>query len=247
MELQARGWTLVSGIANEEIRQSIVSTALESRKVDRITNSISHRSKTDLEAWNAGEAPLSLRLSDAILSLICDKRLGEEMRACLGESNLFVHLAPSLRVVERDDFSALVPIHNDLFYNGHLKLRNPKNGGYPFLTCWIALQGSSSTHGGLGVSIVSRDYAYGEDETQLGNLADGKQLIKHKIEVVPYSEGDAVIFCPWLVHGSVGHSSATPRISLDFRFFGPNTTTNRHYAEVPSLTRFEPGTGPNRE
>ena len=71
--------------------------------------------------------------------------------------------------------------------------------------------------------------------------------LKDSNSFVPeYEVGDVIIFEPDLIHGSASASDKAKdfRISMDCRVFGENTITPRHYMDLSTGERFEPGQGP---
>jgi len=245
-ELRMKGWTVLRNCSDSGDIEELVKVTRK-RYHNELHQTGDHFSKTDLESWTAGEAPLSLRLSSRCLKLCLSPSLQEFLKSYYQqfESNveLFLHLAPALRVVSSGDRGALVSPHNDYFYNRHLS--RAVGNAVPFLTCWFGLTGSSRTHGGLRVWDSDRN------RRPWGVLGDNESssmlnfLSERKSHVVEWETGDVVVFEPWLIHGSVGHDSPSPRISLDARYFSRGTTSSRHYLRLADGAHFEPLTGPN--
>ena len=53
-----------------------------------------------------------------------------------------------------------------------------------------------------------------------------------RVELHPLSVGDIVVMGDELVHESVPNTSERVRLSIDFRFFGDNSTSSKHYLDL---------------
>lgn len=163
---------------------------------------------------------------------------------------LYMHSPASVRVIYPGNSVAYVPNHADCQYNSFLVSNSSKRTSFPFLTCWIPLQGSPSINGGLHVYPsefhVQKDNSFVPYRGWINDSLSLEDVIKHLID---YSPSDAVIFNPFLYHGSSPNlsndvDSSNFRISIDFRFFGNGTFTSKHYLDIRSLKFYEPFTGP---
>ncbi len=198
-----------------------------------------------------GSISLQARLRDQFLSLSRQIRLLETLSTILDSEEVYLHLAPAVRVIHPSMTSAAVPPHNDHSYNTQFKYANGgvSKVGPLFLTVWIPLKGQIGREGGLGVypGIFSSDKVV--KDTDDFWIAPPREMMEALASSpcleIDYELGDAVIFVPELWHQSVlNRTQDSFRISCDMRVFGRNTKTSRHYMDCRTGERFAPGTGP---
>lgn len=203
-----------------------------------------------------GSVSLETRLNQCILDLFVNNtELLFLLRRVFAAEKIFMHLAPAARVVYPGNVVAFVPNHIDLGYNSHIQcVSNPfRPTNLAFVTGWIPLQGSCVTHGGLklypGLFKTKTDYSDHKKSLWIGSIHDSSEG-----GFMPnYSLGDCIIFHPNLVHGSGlargTHPSPTFRddsfrVSIDVRFFSEFSITSKHYLDLQTGARFNPGEGP---
>jgi hypothetical protein len=191
-----------------------------------------------------GTISTKARLADAILSLCQSEGVLEIAKDILDDERIFFHMAPAARIIHPLLRSALVPPHNDYSYNQHLKNDMDK---YPFVTCWVPLQGKQNTNGGLKLYPKLESKEKGMQKEGSYWIDKWEVDLDEKYAFLPnYNIGDAIFFNPFLMHGSNEPKSGSKdfRISLDFRIFNSSTKSTKHYYCCTKKKVFEPGDGP---
>jgi hypothetical protein len=174
-----------------------------------------------------GHFPLPVRLDEALwqipLALAQQPFLYELLRA----RKLFVHMPPTARFVLPGNFNAAVPAHQDVSYNKHLG---------PFCVVWAPLVAIDRACGGMAV--YPRTHGRGELFAG-GAVAPANGWIPgvdvaglERVELYPLAPGDVVVMGNETVHASMPNLSARTRLSVDFRFFGDNSRSSKHYLDL---------------
>lgn len=194
--------------------------------------------------------PGEIRGHPIVISLISTSALVDEVKSVFCSSHLYLHMYPASRVVHRGDIESLVPVHNDFSYNSHICLRQETSHSLAFLTAWIPLSGESKVHGGLrlwpGTCSTKRMVKH-EGQAWMSGMEDVISRLPETVRggVVPrFKLGDVILFRPDLLHESVENLADSPRVSLDVRLFGADSITSKHYLDLDTLTKYEPGNGP---
>ena len=193
-----------------------------------------------------GSLSVESRLSDQFLEILQNEKTLDLLSKLLTSKKVYLHLCPSVRVIHPNFNFALVPPHNDISYNAHFKSKYNQNNNEKknFLTIWIPLKSNYYIDGGLKVFSSQRSLKI-KNKAKTFWIKD--MSLKDSNSFVPeYEVGDVIIFEPDLIHGSASPSDEAKdfRISMDCRVFSENTITPRHYMDLVSGERFEPGQGP---
>ena len=205
-----------------------------------------------------GSLSLHARLSEKIINLfVGNALLIHELNEIFGFSGeYFMHLAPAVRVIYPNNKVASVPVHIDSAYNSHLTkvsyaYSNDRISQPPFVTLWVPIQGTLSTHGGL--KLFPGVFLY---ESSLNNHSERLWIPPLDVDeedalLIDYEIGDCVVFHPNLVHGS--HVPQSPisfgnslvwndsfRVSIDVRVFPASTKSSKHHISLSSGEVFVP-------
>jgi hypothetical protein len=178
---------------------------------------------TDLRYALAGQYPLKVRLDEHIREVCRSQSLRSILNLVFPGERLRLHMPPMARFVLPNNLLAGVPPHQDISYNRHLS---------NFVTVWVPLVEVDDRCG--GVSIFD---GTAELPEQLNEL--NRTVWLPAIEDLGYSKvachmrpGDLLLFTPLVVHESLPNTSDRVRFSVDFRFFGENSTSTKHYLEL---------------
>lgn len=197
------------------------------------------------------ESRISIKFLSKLLSHKLISKLSISLYGSVDPSlPIYMHCPPSVRVIYPGNTVSYVPNHADCQYNSFLISNHTDSNLFPFLTCWIPLQGSSLIHGGLHVypstyhTLKNRPLA-----PHRGWIHDTSNINEDLKLLIDYDLRDVVIFNPFLYHGSSPNLSTDSdlsnfRVSIDFRFFGKSTSTTKHYLDVRTLKIYDPFTGP---
>jgi hypothetical protein len=173
-----------------------------------------------------GHFPLDVRLSQALWAVPRDPQLQSLLREILGTNRLFMHMPPAARFILPGNTSAGVPPHQDISYNTHMA---------DFVTVWVPLVEVDRECG--GVTIYKGSQHSGVAETALSGpiwLREISTSGYQPVDCVPMAPGDVLVFRPRVIHGSMPNVSNRIRFSVDFRFFGENATSTKHYLDLQS-------------
>jgi len=174
-----------------------------------------------------GHFPLPVRLSEALWRIPLALAAQPLLYALLGATKLFVHMPPTARFVLAGNVKAAVPAHQDVTYNKHLG---------PFCVVWVPLVEIDRACGGMAVYPRTQ----GRGELFCGDAvapADGwipgvTVAGLDRVELYPLAPGDVVVMGNETVHESMPNVSARMRLSVDFRFFGDNSRSSKHYLDL---------------
>jgi Phytanoyl-CoA dioxygenase (PhyH) len=174
-----------------------------------------------------GHFPLPVRLSEALWQIPLALATQPLLYALLGATKLFVHMPPTARFVLPGNVKAAVPAHQDVTYNKHLG---------PFCVVWAPLVDIDRACGGMAVYPRTQ----GRGELFTGDAvapADGwipgvEVAGIERLELYPLAPGDVVIMGNETVHESMPNLSSRTRLSIDFRFFGDNSRSSKHYLDL---------------
>ena len=187
----------------------------------------------DTRVLMTGHFPTQLRLSELFWEIPRTPALRTILEAALGSDRLRMHMPPMARFVLPNNSEAGVPAHQDATYNDHM------NG---FVTVWLPLVDINDQCGGVtiyegrkeGVIPVTRLVQNGvwTEAVSVQGLTP--------VHCVPMSPGDALIFNPYVVHGSMPNISNRIRFSIDCRFFGSEAETSKHYLDMTTWSVVAP-------
>jgi len=174
-----------------------------------------------------GHFPLPMRLDESLWQIPLALAEQPLLRALLGATKLFVHMPPTARFVLPGNAKAAVPAHQDVSYNKHLG---------PFCVVWVPLVEIDRACGGMAVYPRTQ----GRGELFAGdNVAPADGWIPEvevagleRVELYPLAPGDVVVMGNETVHASMPNLSSRTRLSVDFRFFGENSRSSKHYLDL---------------
>jgi Phytanoyl-CoA dioxygenase (PhyH) len=174
-----------------------------------------------------GHFPLSVRLSEALWQIplaLADQPL---LYALLGVRSLFVHMPPTARFVLPGNVKAAVPAHQDVTYNKHLG---------PFCVVWVPLVAIDRACGGMAVYPRTQgrgELFAGDSVAPTDGWIPGVEVAGlDRVELYPLAPGDVVVMGNETVHESMPNLSSRTRLSVDFRFFGDNSRSSKHYLDL---------------
>jgi hypothetical protein len=195
-----------------------------------IPNLLKEGSGLDLKREEAmlltGHFPLDVRLSQALWAIPRDPQLQVLLREILGANKLFMHMPPTARFILPGNSAAGVPPHQDISYNAHMG---------DFVTVWVPLVEIDAECG--GVTIFKGSHQSQIAETELAGPVWLREITTsgyEAIDCVPMAPGDILVFQPRVIHSSMANVSSRMRLSVDFRFFGENATSTKHYLDLQS-------------
>ncbi len=178
------------------------------------------------------------RLSERLWQIPGLRNLQAALRDVLDTRRLYMHMLPSARHVLPGNRHAGVPAHRDTSYNGHMT---------DFVTVWVPLVEIDDACGGVRVFEDSAEPvpANGAPPGMLDNglWFAGLETRAYKARDCIFSPGDALFLDNSILHESLPNRSARTRYSIDFRFFGENATTKKHYLDMQDWRVYAPGTG----
>jgi hypothetical protein len=196
-------------------------------KVERLLDADAAKVPAEDRHVLLGHFPLAVRL-DATLWRI-PLALAEQsfLYEVLGAKRLFVHMPPTARFVLPGNLKAAVPAHQDVTYNKHLG---------PFCVVWVPLVEIDRACGGMAVFPRTQ----GRGELHRGaTVAPSDGWIPpidtsgfERVELQPLSPGDVAVMSNETVHESMPNRSSRIRLSVDFRFFGDNSSSSKHYLDL---------------
>jgi Phytanoyl-CoA dioxygenase (PhyH) len=174
-----------------------------------------------------GHFPLAVRLGEALWQIPLS--LGEQpfLYDLLGAAKLNVHMPPTARFVLPGNLKAAVPAHQDVSYNKHLG---------PFCVVWVPLVEIDAACGGMAVYPRTQgrgELFAGETVAPTDGWIPGIDVERlERVELHPLAPGDVVVMGNETVHESMPNRSARTRLSIDFRFFGDNSHSSKHYLDL---------------
>jgi hypothetical protein len=174
-----------------------------------------------------GHFPLSVRLDQALWRIPLALAEQDFLYELLGAKRLFAHMPPAARFVLPGNVKAAVPAHQDISYNKHLG---------SFCVVWVPLVEIDRACGGMAV--FPRTHGRGElfqGETVApsdGWIPPIDTRSFERVELQPLAPGDVAVMASETVHESMANRSTRIRLSVDFRFFGENSRSTKHYLDV---------------
>jgi hypothetical protein len=185
----------------------------------------------ELRQIMSGHFPLQVRLAQTLWEVPRQPTIRNIVQSALRQSKLFMHLPPVARFVLPHHTHAAVPAHQDVSYNKHLD---------QFLTLWVPFTTIDDECGGVAVfegsnktSEVLEDF--GKRFWLKGISTDGYRRIHCAME-----PGDVLLLSRWIVHQSAPNTSNRTRTSIDFRFFGGQTQSQKHHLDLQTWQVIEP-------
>jgi Phytanoyl-CoA dioxygenase (PhyH) len=174
-----------------------------------------------------GHFPLSVRLGEELWGIPLHLADHPFLYDILAAKRLFMHIPPTARFVLPGNVQAAVPAHQDISYNRHLGA---------FCVVWVPLVDIDGACGGMAA--YPRSHGRGEllkgasaaaADTWLPGINTSKL---ERVELQPLAPGDVVVMSNETVHESMPNRSARTRLSIDFRFFGDNSRSSKHFLDL---------------
>lgn len=190
----------------------------------------------DERALVAGNFPRDFKGSPLVREVLESLPLQAALRELLDSDRLYLHFYPTPRHVGPGNGRAAVPRHTDRQYNDHMS---------SFVTLWVPIDCHRPEQGGITVypgthraptqntSRRSDDGLWFEATGQ--NASNGELLVLRP--------GDALVLDQHLLHESAPNRSQRTRLSIDYRLFGANATTSKHYYDLQSRRVIAPPDG----
>jgi hypothetical protein len=174
-----------------------------------------------------GHFPLAARLGEALWQIPLSLAAQPFLYDLLVATKLFVHMPPTARFVLPGNLKAAVPAHQDISYNKHLG---------PFCVVWVPLVEIDAACGGMAVYPRTQgrgELFAGETVAPADGWIPGIDVSRlERVELHPLAPGDVVVMGSETVHESMANRSARTRLSVDFRFFGDNSRSSKHYLDL---------------
>lgn len=185
-----------------------------------------------------GHFPLDVRLAEPLREIPRFLNSHPLLFELLSTRRLYAHMPPTARYVLPHCSLARVPLHQDISYNRHMG---------DFCVVWVPLVPIDRACGGMAAyarthnareMVVERQHAAADGwlpPIDTG-LADGERVV-----LAPLDPGDLVVMGKRTMHESLPNSSDRLRLSCDFRFFGEQSHSTKHYLDVAANTVVAPG------
>jgi ectoine hydroxylase-related dioxygenase (phytanoyl-CoA dioxygenase family) len=174
-----------------------------------------------------GHFPLSVRLGEALWRVPLHLADQPFLYDFLATRRLFMHMPPTARFVLAGNVEAAVPPHQDITYNKHLG---------SFCVVWVPLVEIDRSCGGMAVFPRTQglgELFAGEPVAPADGWIPAIDTSKmERVELQPLTPGDVVVMGNETVHESMPNRSGRTRLSIDFRFFGENSRSSKHYLDL---------------
>jgi hypothetical protein len=170
-----------------------------------------------------GELPLEVRLAGELKAVAHEPRLMSVVRKVVDDELVHMHNPPSIRVSFPGVRTGLVPIHQDTGYNQQVA---------EFVTAWVPLCDIDERCGGIAILPRSHRSRAAEHRQDGVWLRTDKQVREEELVPVYCRKGDAILFGPYLFHGSRPNTSTRIRCSIDYRLFSHRLPSSKHYYDV---------------
>jgi hypothetical protein len=195
---------------------------------DATFNSLSEELKQRI----SGHFSLDTRLSNILWEIPKDEKFQLIIKKILKTDKLYMHMPPVARFILPNNLRAGVPPHQDISYNQHMT---------DFLTVWVPFVKIDDLCGGVNLYSGSQNHNVLNVSKKVGSYWNQEIPIFDYPEVsFSMNKGDFLTFGKTLIHSSRGNSSNYVRISIDYRFFGENSYSKKHYLDLQSLKVISP-------
>jgi len=184
-----------------------------------------------------GHFPLEVRLATPMRAIPRFLNSHPLLFDLLSTQRLYTHMPPTARYVLPRCSLARVPLHQDMSYNRHLG---------EFCVVWVPLVPIDTACGGMAA--YARTHHAPEMVAEHKNAADGwlapikigSANATQRVVLAPLETGDVVIMGSRTMHESMPNSSDRIRLSCDFRFFGEQSHSTKHYLDIAANTVVAP-------
>jgi hypothetical protein len=186
-----------------------------------------------------GHFPLEVRLAESLREIPRFINTHPLLFDLLATQRLFAHMPPTARYVLPHCSLAQVPPHQDISYNRHMG---------EFCVVWVPLVPIDSACGGMAVYPRTQNQEELLAGADTSSPADGwLRPIEgdtigsaERVVLAPLELGDVVILGRRTIHESMPNVSNRVRLSCDFRFFGEQSHSTKHYLNLASDTIVSP-------
>ncbi|MEA2908914.1 MAG: phytanoyl-CoA hydroxylase [Bradyrhizobium sp.] len=177
-----------------------------------------------------GHFPLKVRLAEPLREIPRFLNSHPLLFDLLSTRRLYAHMPPTARYVLPHCSLARVPLHQDISYNRHMG---------DFCVVWVPLVPIDLACGGMVAyarthnaheMVVERRQVAADGwlpPINTGSADDGKRVV-----LAPLDAGDVVVMGKRTMHESMPNSSDRMRLSCDFRFFGEQSHSTKHYLDI---------------
>jgi hypothetical protein len=177
-----------------------------------------------------GHFPLEVRLAEPLRAIPRFLNTHPLLFELLSTRRLYAHMPPTARYVLPRCSLARVPLHQDISYNRHMD---------DFCVVWVPLVPIDMACGGMAA------YARTHDAREL--VLDRQQAAadgwlppideasadpSQRVVLAPLEVGDLVVMTRRTLHESMPNLSDRMRLSCDFRFFGEQSHSTKHYLDI---------------
>jgi ectoine hydroxylase-related dioxygenase (phytanoyl-CoA dioxygenase family) len=185
-----------------------------------------------------GHFPLEARLAEPLREIPRFLNSHPLLFDLLSTRRLYAHMPPTARYVLPHCSLARVPLHQDISYNRHMG---------DFCVVWVPLVPIDLTCGGMA--------AYARTHNAREMVVDPRQIVADgwlppidagsadgakRVVLAPLDAGDVVVMGKRTMHESMPNSSDRMRLSCDFRFFGEQSHSTKHYLDIAANTVVAP-------
>ncbi|HWK96689.1 MAG TPA: phytanoyl-CoA dioxygenase family protein [Pseudolabrys sp.] len=180
----------------------------------------------------SGHFPLSVRLSEELWAVPRAASFRKLIEKLVGSADLRMHMPPAARFVLPGNVHAGVPAHQDYVYGNHMS---------DFITVWVPLVDIDDKCGGLAIFEGShlKPIAIGDSGGPFWLEAVPTKAYR-RVEC-PIRAGGAIIMNKYIIHESIGNRATHSRLSIDYRFFGKESTSTKHFLDMQSWKVVAPG------
>jgi len=176
-----------------------------------------------------GHFPREVRLAEPLRAIPRFLNSHPLLFGLLSTRLLYAHMPPTARYVLPRCSLARVPLHQDISYNRHMG---------DFCVVWVPLVPIDRACGGMAA--YARTHHAPEMVAERKNAADGWLAPIDggsadgalRVVLAPLEPGDVVIMGNRTMHESMPNSSDHVRLSCDFRFFGEQSHSTKHYLDI---------------
>jgi hypothetical protein len=184
-----------------------------------------------------GHFPLEVRLAEPLRAIPHVLNRHPLLFDLLSTERLYAHMPPTARYVLPRCSLARVPLHQDISYNRHMG---------DFCVVWVPLVPIDLACGGMAAyarthhapELVAERKAAADG--WLAPIDSGSADRAQRVVLAPLEPGDVVIMGKRTMHESMPNSSDRMRLSCDFRFFGEQSHSTKHYLDIAANTVVAP-------
>jgi ectoine hydroxylase-related dioxygenase (phytanoyl-CoA dioxygenase family) len=177
-----------------------------------------------------GHFPLEVRLAEPLRAIPRFLNSHPLLFDLLSTRRLYAHMPPTARYVLPHCSLARVPLHQDISYNPHMG---------DFCVVWVPLVPIDLACGGMAAyarthnapeMVLERQHTAADGwlpPIDINSAHDAQRVV-----LAPLDPGDLVVMGKRTMHESMANSSDRLRLSCDFRFFGEQSHSTKHYLDI---------------